>query len=69
MVDDPNPIQPAALVEPWVDAAPDLRRSERVAGVNHYSLVMGALGSGVVAEAIVRALPSQRGDPGLRSAG
>ncbi len=69
MVDDPNPIQPAALVGPWVDAAPDLRRSERVAGVNHYSLVMGALGSGVVAEAIVRALQSQRADPGLRSAG
>jgi pimeloyl-ACP methyl ester carboxylesterase len=69
MVDDPNPIQPAALVGPWVDAAPDLRRSERVPGVNHYSLVMGALGSGVVAQAIVRALQSQRGDPGLRSAG
>jgi pimeloyl-ACP methyl ester carboxylesterase len=69
MVDDPNQIQPAALVEPWVGAAPDLRRTERVPGVNHYSLVMGAKGSGEVAQAIVRALQSQRSDPGLRSAG
>ena len=69
MVDDPNPIQPPALADAWADAAPDLRRTERVPGVNHYTLVMGAAGAGAVANAIVRALQSQSGDPGLRSAG
>ena len=69
MVDDPNPIQPDELVQPWADAAPELRRTERVPGVNHYSLVMGAAGAGAVAKAIVRGLQSQAGDPGLRSAG
>ena len=69
MVDDPNPIQPATLVQPWADAAPDLRRTGRVAGVNHYALVMGAAGAGAVAKAIVRGLQSRAGDPGLRSAG
>jgi len=67
MTDDPNPIQPEQLVRSWVDGAPDLRHSERVPGVNHYSIVMGAAGAGVVANAIVRALQSRAGDPGLRS--
>ncbi len=69
MIDDPNPIQPDELAQPWADAAPELRRTERVPDVNHYSLVMGAAGAGAVAEAIVRGLQSQAGDPGLRSAG
>jgi pimeloyl-ACP methyl ester carboxylesterase len=67
MTDDPNPIQPERLVQSWVDGAPDLRHSERVRGVNHYTIVMGAAGAGVVANAIVRALQSRAGDPGLRS--
>ncbi len=68
MIDDPNPIQPEALAQPWAAAAPELRRTARVAGVNHYSLVMGATGAGVLAEAIVRALQSRVGDRDLRSA-
>ena len=67
MIDDPNPIQPEALAQPWAAAAPELRRTARVAGVNHYSLVMGATGAGVLAEAIVRALQSRVGDRDLRS--
>lgn len=62
MLDDPNPIQPPALVRAWVDAAPDSRRMLTIPDVNHYTIVMGAAGSRVVADAIVRAL-------GIRSAG
>ena len=68
MVDDPNPLQPEALAHAWADAAPGSRRTARVAGVNHYTLVMGATGAGAVAEAIVRALQSRGVDRGLRSA-
>jgi pimeloyl-ACP methyl ester carboxylesterase len=67
MVDDPNPIQPPALARAWAEAAPQTRATERVPGVNHYTIVMGAAGAGVVANAIVRALQSHAGDPGLRS--
>jgi len=38
-----------------------------VPDVNHYTIVMGSTGAGAVAEAIVRALQSRSGDPGLRS--
>jgi hypothetical protein len=38
-----------------------------VPDVNHYMLVMGAAGARAVAQAIVRALQSTGGDPGLRS--
>ena len=69
MVDDPNPIQPPALARAWADAAPNLRRTARVPGVNHYTLVMGAAGASAVAHAIVRALQSPAGGPVLRSAG
>ena len=67
MLDDPNPLQPPAIAEPWAAAAPGIRRTERVPGVNHYTIVMGAAGAGVVANVIVRALQSHAGDPGLRS--
>lgn len=69
MVDDPNPLQPPALVEPWATAAPELRRTLRVGDVNHYTLVMGAPGARAVAEGIVRALQSPAFGRGLRSAG
>ncbi len=69
MVDDPNPIQPPGLAQAWADSAPGTRATERVPGVNHYTIVMGATGAGVVANAIVRALQSRAGDPGLRSGG
>ena len=49
MLDDPNPLQPPAIAEPWADAAPEIRRTERVPGVNHYTIVMGAAGAGAVA--------------------
>jgi hypothetical protein len=68
MLDDPNPLQPPALAEPWAAAAPQLRRVVRVSGVNHYTLAMGAAGASAVAQAIVRALQSRVGSPGLRSA-
>jgi pimeloyl-ACP methyl ester carboxylesterase len=69
MTDDPNPMQPPALAQAWTDEAPDTRTLERVPGVNHYTIVMGAAGAGVVANAIVRALQSPAFGPGLRSGG
>ena len=69
MLDDPNPLQPPAIAEPWAAAAPEIRRTERVPGVNHYTIVMGADGAGAVAQAIVRALQSKGPAPGLRSDG
>jgi pimeloyl-ACP methyl ester carboxylesterase len=64
---DPNPMIPAALAEAWADAAPGQRSAAEVPDVNHYTIVMGSTGAGAVAEAIVRALQSRSGDPGLRS--
>ena len=64
---DPNPMIPAALAQAWADAEPSLRRVAEVPDVNHYTIVMGAAGAHAVAQAIVRALTSPAGDPGLRS--
>ena len=69
MVDDPNPLQPPSLAEPWAAAAPASRRTLRVSGVNHYTLVMGPVGASAVAQAIVRALQSPAVGRVLRSAG
>jgi len=69
MLDDPNPMQPPALAQAWVDEAPATRSTERVPGVNHYTIVMGAAGASAVAQAIVRALQSRGDGPGLRSGG
>jgi pimeloyl-ACP methyl ester carboxylesterase len=68
MVDDPNPLQPPALAEPWAAAAPQSRRTVRISSVNHYTIVMGEAGASAVAQAIVRALQSPAGGPVLRSA-
>ena len=65
---DPNPIIPAALAAAWVRRTPGRRGVSEVPDVNHYTIVMGAAGAGAVAQAIVRALQSPAGDPGLRSA-
>ena len=65
---DPNPLIPAGLAEAWASAAPGHRSVRAVPDVNHYTIVMGAAGSRAVAQAIVRALQSPAGDPGLRSA-
>jgi len=69
MLDDPKPLQPPALAEPWAAAAPQMRRTVRVPGVNHYTIVMGAAGASAVAQAIVRALQSPGAERVLRSAG
>jgi pimeloyl-ACP methyl ester carboxylesterase len=65
---DPNPMIPGALADAWARADPGLRSVREVPDVNHYTIVMGAAGAGAVAQAIVRALQSQPGDPPLRSA-
>jgi pimeloyl-ACP methyl ester carboxylesterase len=66
---DPTPMIDAGVARAWAEAAPDQRRIAEVPIVNHYTIVMGATGAGAVAQAIVRALQSQPGAPGLRSAG
>lgn len=50
--DNPEPMLPADLAESWAGGAPDRRRVAEVADVNHYTIVMGAAGAGVVAQAI-----------------
>jgi pimeloyl-ACP methyl ester carboxylesterase len=64
----PEPMIPAALAEDWSSGDPERRRVWEVPDVNHYTIVMGTAGAGAVAGSIVRALQSQPGDPGLRSA-
>jgi pimeloyl-ACP methyl ester carboxylesterase len=63
----PEPLIPASLAEEWVAEDPGRRSVSEVPDVNHYMLVMGAAGARAVAQAIVRALQSTGGDPGLRS--
>jgi pimeloyl-ACP methyl ester carboxylesterase len=53
--DDPNPMQPPSLVEPWVAEAPGQRRYTQVPDVNHYSITMGSRGAAAVAQAILTA--------------
>jgi pimeloyl-ACP methyl ester carboxylesterase len=64
----PEPMIPAPLAEQWASGDPGRRSVAEVPDVNHYTIVMGAAGAGAVAQSIVRALQSQAGDPGLRSA-
>jgi pimeloyl-ACP methyl ester carboxylesterase len=52
MVDDPQPMQPLALVERWAEADPDRRQAVQVPGVNHYTIALGAHGARAVATAI-----------------
>jgi pimeloyl-ACP methyl ester carboxylesterase len=56
MVDDPNPMQPLAIVQRW--AADDLarRRAVEVPDVNHYSIAWGRHGAAMVADEIARAV-------------
>jgi hypothetical protein len=65
---DPSPMIPAELAAAWADAAPGQRSVREVADVNHYTIVMGAIGAGAVAQAIVRAAANRASDPALRSA-
>jgi pimeloyl-ACP methyl ester carboxylesterase len=55
MVDDPHPMQPLSTVQAWTDADPDHRRAVPVAGVNHYTITLGARGAAAVAQEIRRA--------------
>ena len=56
MVDDPNPMQPLALVRAWAAADPGRRRAVEVPDVNHYTIVLGRSGAGMVADEIARAV-------------
>lgn len=55
MVDDPNPMQPLAIVRAWAAADPEHRRALPVADVNHYTITLGARGAAAVASEIQRA--------------
>jgi pimeloyl-ACP methyl ester carboxylesterase len=56
MVDDPNPMQPLALVREWAAADPGRRRAIPVPGVNHYTIALGTSGARAVADEIARAV-------------
>jgi pimeloyl-ACP methyl ester carboxylesterase len=53
--DDPHPMQPLRLAQAWARDAPELRTATEVPDVNHYTIVLGASGSAVVARAILAA--------------
>lgn len=55
LLNDPNPMQPVSLVEPWAARAPAQRTFSLVPDVNHYSITLGARGAAAVAEAVVAA--------------
>ena len=54
MTDDPHPMQPMPTVQAWADADPANRRAVPVAGVNHYTITLGARGAEAVAREIAR---------------
>jgi pimeloyl-ACP methyl ester carboxylesterase len=56
LMNEDRPFQPAELARAWADTAPEQRGVIDVPDVNHYTLVMGARGAGVVAGAIRAAL-------------
>ncbi len=51
LMNEDRPFQPAELVTPWAEGAPEQRRVVDVPDVNHYTLVMGARGARAVADA------------------
>ena len=55
LVNDPNPMQPIAVVNAWAAEAPERRRAASVPDVNHYTIVMGDAGANVVAASIAEA--------------
>ncbi len=52
LVNDPNPMQPLALVQSWAAERPSQREAVLVPDVNHYSITLGARGARAVADAI-----------------
>jgi lipase len=55
MVDDPNPMQPLAIVQSWAAQDPQRRQAIEVPDVNHYTIAWGAHGAAIVADEIARA--------------
>jgi pimeloyl-ACP methyl ester carboxylesterase len=56
LLNDPNPMQPIALVEAWAAADPPRRSAILVPDVNHYTITLGTTGAQAVADAIARAV-------------
>jgi pimeloyl-ACP methyl ester carboxylesterase len=52
LLNEPNPMQPLAVVRAWASEAPAERQAISVPDVNHYTIVMGSAGSKAVARAI-----------------
>jgi pimeloyl-ACP methyl ester carboxylesterase len=55
LLNQPEPLLPDAVVEPWADVLPQLT-VETVEDTNHYSLMFGARGAGRIAAAVRRQL-------------
>jgi pimeloyl-ACP methyl ester carboxylesterase len=60
LVNDPNPMQPLGLVRAWAAECPSLREAVPVSDVNHYTIMLGARGAAVVADAIAAACEKRR---------
>jgi pimeloyl-ACP methyl ester carboxylesterase len=60
LLNEPNPVQPTELVDTWVADAPHQRSAQRVPGTNHYTLILGAAGARVVADAIAERVVATR---------
>jgi pimeloyl-ACP methyl ester carboxylesterase len=54
--DQPEPMQPVALVNAWVAEDPTRRQMLEVPGVNHYTITLGSAGAQTVAGAVRAAL-------------
>ena len=56
LVNDPNQVQPEALVRAWAAEAPERRRAIPVPDCNHYTIILGRAGAATVADAVLSAL-------------
>jgi lipase len=56
LLDEPNPMQPADLVQAWADEAPGQRRVVPVEDVNHYTILHGRAGASAVASVVAAAV-------------
>ena len=56
LVNDPNQVQPVALVRAWAAKAPEQRWAIPVPNCNHYTIVLGRAGAETVADAVLSAL-------------
>jgi hypothetical protein len=53
-------MQPLELVRAWAAECPSLREAVPVSDVNHYTIMLGARGAAVVADAIAAACAERR---------